>query len=29
MGEVLNRSDKDMRSISTLIGFGTSEQVPQ
>ena len=27
MGEVLNRSDKDMRSVSTLIGFGQSEKV--
>lgn len=27
MGEVLNRSDKDMRSVSTLISFGQSDKV--
>ena len=29
MGEVLNRSDKKMRSVSTLIGFGKSEQITE
>ena len=28
MGEVLNRSPKNMRSINSLIGFGQSEAVP-
>ncbi|MBQ8536350.1 MAG: phosphodiester glycosidase family protein [Clostridia bacterium] len=29
MGEVLNRSEKGMRSVSTLIGFGQSSQVSE